>query len=317
MSPSKNILVTGASSGIGAAITARLAKDGHQVIGTHRASPGKNADGIEMLELDVCSDESTKRCVAACLQKAGHIDVLINNAGYLVAGAIEEVSLEQAHEQFQTNYFGVVRMVKAVLPSMRARNSGLLAATSSLAGMVPLPFWGYYNASKFAVRGIDGDAASRAQAAGHSRRDGRAGDRSRRRSMPSREPLRWRSTRPGASASSTSMKGYEDKAPGPEVVAERFLENREEQEPSAAQHRHRRGQALPFPALAIARRGLRGRPAQRLQARQVITAAGRERRCCRCRRCRGCRRRPSQGPSGIQTRQTRAGHPENRVGRWD
>jgi NAD(P)-dependent dehydrogenase (short-subunit alcohol dehydrogenase family) len=80
--------------------------------------------------------------------------VLINNAGFLQSGAIEEVSIEAAHAQLETNYFGVVRMVRAALPFMRRQGSGLIAATSSLAGLVPLPLWGHYHASKFAVEGL-------------------------------------------------------------------------------------------------------------------------------------------------------------------
>lgn len=154
MGLSKCILVTGASSGIGAAVAERLVKDGHRVFGTSRAgAPGK-AGGIDFLHLDVGSDESVHACVEEFLRKAGRIDVLINNAGFLQSGAIEEVTLAQARAQFETNYFGVVRMVKAVLPTMRVQRSGLIATTSSLAGIVPLPFWGHYNASKFAVEGL-------------------------------------------------------------------------------------------------------------------------------------------------------------------
>jgi NAD(P)-dependent dehydrogenase (short-subunit alcohol dehydrogenase family) len=154
MKSTKSILVTGASSGIGAAIVARLARDGHRVVGTTRKLGPRNPDGTQMLELDVTSDASVQSCVKSFLERTGNIGVLINNAGYLQSGAIEEVSLAQAHAQFETNYFGVVRMVKAVLPAMRAQKSGLIATTSSLAGIVPLPFWGHYNASKFAVEGL-------------------------------------------------------------------------------------------------------------------------------------------------------------------
>jgi NAD(P)-dependent dehydrogenase (short-subunit alcohol dehydrogenase family) len=150
----QTILVTGASSGIGAAVVGRLAADGHRVIGTARQAGPKNPDGTPMLELDVRSDASVQACVAQFLKIAGRIDVLINNAGYLQSGAIEEVSLDEAHAEFETNYFGVVRMVKAVLPTMRQQKRGLIATTSSLAGIVPVPFWGHYNASKFAVEAL-------------------------------------------------------------------------------------------------------------------------------------------------------------------
>ena len=145
-------LVTGASSGIGRAIAHQLAADGYRVIGTARnAAP---IDGFEVVELDVDSDESVVRCVADVIARAGRIDVLVNNAGYLVAGAIEEVSIDDARRQLETNFFGVARMVKAVTPHMRARRAGHIITISSLAGLVPVPFWGFYNASKFAVEGL-------------------------------------------------------------------------------------------------------------------------------------------------------------------
>jgi NAD(P)-dependent dehydrogenase (short-subunit alcohol dehydrogenase family) len=145
------VLVTGASSGIGEAIAARLAQDGHQVFGTSRK--GGTRDGNEMLTLDVCSDASVQSCVEGLLRKKGRIDALVNNAGYLLSGAIEEATLEEARLQLETNFFGVVRMVKAVLPAMRRARSGHIVTISSLAGLVPVPFWGFYNASKFAVEG--------------------------------------------------------------------------------------------------------------------------------------------------------------------
>jgi NAD(P)-dependent dehydrogenase (short-subunit alcohol dehydrogenase family) len=222
MSKTKAILVTGTSSGIGAAIAARLAKDGHTVFGTHRAPAGKGADGIERLELDVCSDDSAKRCVEAFLQRTGgRIDVLINNAGYLQAGAIEEVSLQQAHEQFETNYFGVVRLVRAVLPVMRAQKSGLLATTSSLAGLVPLPFWGHYNASKFAVEGLMESLRHELKPLGIQVALVEPGSiktpfysQPQCAAMAEYSPWRDRFFK--------AMKGFEEKAPGPEVVAEVF-----------------------------------------------------------------------------------------------
>lgn len=150
MTNDRVVLVTGASSGIGEAIAARLAKDGYRVFGTSRKG-GETRDGIEMLPLDVCSDASVKSCVEGLLRKAGRIDALVNNAGYLLSGAIEEATLEEAKAQLETNFFGVVRMVRAVLPTMRTASSGHIITVSSLAGLVPVPFWGFYSASKFAV----------------------------------------------------------------------------------------------------------------------------------------------------------------------
>jgi NAD(P)-dependent dehydrogenase (short-subunit alcohol dehydrogenase family) len=147
-------LVTGASSGIGAAIAHRLLADGYRVFGTARKPVSDLTSGIEFLPLDVGSDDSVERCIATVLARAGQLDVLVNNAGYLVAGAVEEVSLDDARAQLETNFFGSVRVTKAVLPHMRARRSGHIITISSLAGIVPVPFWGYYNASKFAVEGL-------------------------------------------------------------------------------------------------------------------------------------------------------------------
>jgi NAD(P)-dependent dehydrogenase (short-subunit alcohol dehydrogenase family) len=231
MPTAKSILVTGASSGIGAAIVARLAGNGHRVVGTCRKGDAKNPDGTPMLQLDVTSDASVESCVQAFLKNMGRIDVLINNAGYLQSGAIEEVTIEQAQAQFQTNYFGVVRMARAVLPAMRAQKSGLIAVTSSLAGLVPLPFWGHYNASKFAVEALMETLRHELKPLGiqvamvepgaiktpfYAAPDAAA--------MVEYSPWRERFFR--------AMKGFEEKAPGPEVVAEAFARIVESKHPA-------------------------------------------------------------------------------------
>jgi NAD(P)-dependent dehydrogenase (short-subunit alcohol dehydrogenase family) len=147
-------VVTGASSGIGAAIAGQLAVAGLRVFGASRSMPADPARAIEHVTIDVSDDASVRAGVAEILREAGRIDVLINNAGYLCAGAVEEVPLAEARAQFETNYFGVVRMSVAVLPGMRERNRGHIVTVSSLAGLVPVPFWGHYNASKFAVEAL-------------------------------------------------------------------------------------------------------------------------------------------------------------------
>ena len=149
------VLVTGASSGNVRATAMLLAQRGYRVFGTSR-QPAQSppVPGAELLELDVCSDESVRECVAAVLERAGRLDVLVNNAGYELAGALEEISLEEAQAQFDTNFFGVVRMVKASLPSMRQRRSGRIVNVSSLAGLSVAPFMGMYSASKFALEGF-------------------------------------------------------------------------------------------------------------------------------------------------------------------
>jgi len=109
---------------------------------------------VEMVQLDVDSDESCRRCVETLIQKAGRIDVLVNNAGYVLTGALEETSIQEAKAQFETNFFGALRVCQVVLPAMRARGSGCIVNMSSLAGLVGLPFAGLYSASKFALEGL-------------------------------------------------------------------------------------------------------------------------------------------------------------------
>jgi NAD(P)-dependent dehydrogenase (short-subunit alcohol dehydrogenase family) len=245
MATKKAILVTGASSGIGAAIVSRLAKDGHRVFGTQRSADGKSPDGVEMLTLDVRSDESVGRCVQAFLQRTGRIDVLINNAGYLQSGAVEEVNIEQAKAQFDTNYFGVVRMVKAVLPTMRAQRSGLLATTSSLAGIVPLPFWGHYNASKFAVEGLMETLRYELKPMGIRVALVEAG--------AIKTPFYAEPQAPAMAEYSPwrdrffkTMKGFEEKAPGPEVVAEVFSRIVQSESPALRNTVTREAKLFPF-----------------------------------------------------------------------
>ena len=154
MAEKKIVLITGVSSGIGQATAQLLAQRDFTVFGTCRKpSSIETMSGIEVLPLDVCSDESVEACLNTLLKKAGRLDILVNNAGYVLRGAIEEVALEEAKAQFETNLFGVVRMVKSVLPVMRRQGSGQIINISSGMGLVPSPFAGYYSASKFALEG--------------------------------------------------------------------------------------------------------------------------------------------------------------------
>ncbi|QRK06502.1 SDR family oxidoreductase [Archangium violaceum] len=150
---SKVVLVTGASSGIGRACAELLSARGHTVYGTSR-KPSPAPTGYRMLELDVTREESVQKGVSTVLEEQGHVDVVVNNAGYALAGPIEETSMEEARRQLDTNFFGVLRVCHAVLPSMRARGSGLIVNVSSLGGVVGLPFQGLYSASKFALEGL-------------------------------------------------------------------------------------------------------------------------------------------------------------------
>ena len=150
---SQTVLVTGASSGIGQAIAQLLAQRGYNVFGTARKPGAAPRTGITMVALDVRSDDSVRTCVERVLSQAGRLDVLVNNAGYNLMGAAEETSLEEAKSQFETNFFGVVRMVNAVLPAMRKAGTGKIINIGSLAGITAIPFGGFYTASKFAIEG--------------------------------------------------------------------------------------------------------------------------------------------------------------------
>src|SRR5215213_5604630 len=146
-------IVTGASGGIGEATARALHAAGYRVFGTSRRTPGTRAPGIEYLVCDVTSDESVQAAVGQVLAKAGRVDLLVNNAGVgLVAGA-EESSLEQAKSLFDVNLFGVFRMTKAVLPTMRRQGSGRIVNISSVLGLIPAPFMALYAASKHALEG--------------------------------------------------------------------------------------------------------------------------------------------------------------------
>ena len=148
----KRVLVTGASSGIGKAAALELKARGFEVIGTSR-TPSKRPDiGVDLLELDVRSDASVQACAKALLADGGQVDILVNNAGYGIFAAAEETSMEEAKAQLETNFFGVVRVTKALLPHLRA-NRGRIITISSLASTIGLPFQSFYCASKFALEG--------------------------------------------------------------------------------------------------------------------------------------------------------------------
>ena len=151
---SKVAIVTGASSGIGQASAERLTKAGYEVYGTSRRGATAGQRSFEMLPLDVTSDRSVEAAVREVIRLSGRIDLLVNNAGFGVAPAgAEESSLEQAKSIFDTNFFGVVRMTRAVLPHMRRQGGGRIVNIGSVLGFLPAPYMALYAATKHAIEG--------------------------------------------------------------------------------------------------------------------------------------------------------------------
>jgi NAD(P)-dependent dehydrogenase (short-subunit alcohol dehydrogenase family) len=159
---SKTILITGASSGFGRDTAETLHRAGHTVYASMRGVQGKNREaaealrklGIKTVELDVSDDASVEAGVENVLAEAGKIDVLVNNAGIASAGVTEAFATEQAKAIFDTNVIGLLRVTRAVLPSMRRQHDGLIINLGSILGRVTFPFVGIYGASKFAVEAL-------------------------------------------------------------------------------------------------------------------------------------------------------------------
>lgn len=148
------VLVTGASSGIGESTAITLLAAGYKVYGTSRRGAKAGQYAFPMLALDVTDDLSVEATINQLLELEGRIDVLVNNAGFGVApAAAEESSIAQANAIFDTNFFGIVRMTRAVAPHMRRQRSGLIINIGSILGLVPVPYAALYSASKHAVAG--------------------------------------------------------------------------------------------------------------------------------------------------------------------
>jgi NAD(P)-dependent dehydrogenase (short-subunit alcohol dehydrogenase family) len=150
------VLVTGCSSGIGAATATRLAKSGHLVYATARR-PDALSDlrpGCRTLALDVTDEASMSAAVDAVVGEHGRVGALVNNAGYGEYGAVEDVSMDRVRRQFETNVFGLARMCQLVLPSMRAAQRGRIVNVASMGGRLTFPYGGYYHASKHAVEAL-------------------------------------------------------------------------------------------------------------------------------------------------------------------
>jgi NAD(P)-dependent dehydrogenase (short-subunit alcohol dehydrogenase family) len=156
----KRWLITGASSGFGRLLAEYLMSLDAKVVATARNVESlqdmvkRHAGNVITLELDVTKPHSIDKAVADAIARVGHIDVLVNNAGYGVMGAIEEVSEAEYMPMFETNIFGLINLTKALLPQFRERRSGTIVNFSSIGGLIGAPGWGYYNATKFAVEGL-------------------------------------------------------------------------------------------------------------------------------------------------------------------
>ncbi|WP_029013326.1 oxidoreductase [Niveispirillum irakense] len=149
----KTALVTGASSGIGRATAEALSRAGFTVFGTSRRPGGGSPSQFTMLACDVTEDASVAALVSEVLARTGRIDVLVNNAGLGLFGGAEESSAGQVQRLFDVNLFGVVRVINAVMPSMRVQGHGRIINLSSALGIVPAPYSAHYAASKFALEG--------------------------------------------------------------------------------------------------------------------------------------------------------------------
>jgi NAD(P)-dependent dehydrogenase (short-subunit alcohol dehydrogenase family) len=157
------VLITGATDGLGKAMALLLAQRNYRVFATGR-SREKRAEldrvarerslPLETLELDVTDDASVRHAVNAILQKSGRIDVLINNAGVAYVGTVEDLCMDDWRRQFETNFFGVVRVTQAVVPHMRAQKWGRIVLISSVAGLVTAPAQGSYSATKHALEAL-------------------------------------------------------------------------------------------------------------------------------------------------------------------
>lgn len=159
----KHIIITGSSSGFGLKAAKDFVDKGNKVYATMRKPDGKNAakkaeleghsEHIRVVDMDVTDEASVTDAVQGILAESGGVDILINNAGIMYLGITEAFSVEQAKFQMETNYFGAIRVMQAVLPHMRKAGSGLIINTSSLVGRMSPPFFGTYTATKHALEG--------------------------------------------------------------------------------------------------------------------------------------------------------------------
>lgn len=160
------ILVTGASSGFGKITVNMLAQKGHIVYGTSRKMAENMENGVRMLQMDVTDPNSIQSAINQIIKEQGRIDTVVNNAGVGISGALELATDEEIEWQMNTNFMGMVKVCKAVLPFMRKARKGKIINISSIAGVVAVPFQGFYSASKYAIEGYSEALASEVRSFG-------------------------------------------------------------------------------------------------------------------------------------------------------
>ena len=150
----KNILVTGASSGFGLSLANELYKRGYNLIGTSR-NPEKNQSSLpfKLLALDITDDSSIKSFGEKLFNEIKQLDILINNAGFYLSGLAEETTIEQGKQQFETNFWGTIKLTNELLPYFRQQHFGKIITVGSIMGLISLPGGAYYAASKHALEG--------------------------------------------------------------------------------------------------------------------------------------------------------------------
>lgn len=154
------VLITGASSGIGKSCAEYMAELGYKVYGTSRKVPENKLEsldnGITMVRMDVCSDESVKAAIESIIRQEGEIGIVVNNAGMGIAGSVEDTAPQEVFMQMDTNFFGMHRVIRQVLPHMRKKGRGLIINMSSVGALFPIPYQSMYVAAKAAVEGMTG-----------------------------------------------------------------------------------------------------------------------------------------------------------------
>lgn len=220
-SPKQSVLITGASSGLGAAMAERLVRQGWRVFGTSR-KPQPSRRGIEWVAMDVCSDESVDAALSSIYEQTEHLDGLVCNAGWGIYGAVEETSIERARAQFETNFFGVLRVLTPVLERMRERRAGRILLVGSLSGRAPIPFQAHYSASKAAIEALAFSLANEIHPFGVHVSLIEPGDIN----TPFNDVMDWGEADPGsvyaerAAICEETIRVSLPNSPGPEIVAE-------------------------------------------------------------------------------------------------